>query len=228
VTVASFALYDPTRSVTVSVRGASGNVIQLDPQANGFIKIDDPSSMIYLGYGFANPKPGPWKVSVLATEATPASGADYSISVYFIGGAALDTQSSTLVPKPGEQVTFSASLTLGGEALPITQAQALIRDADGKLETLDFAAGTQVSATWTPDLPGTYGVDIVVSGTAPDGTPVERTGLLAVEVQPQPTQGLIRRNLVLVIGMVVLALILLLAAAVGFFWLIASLVRRKR
>ena len=108
VTVASFALYDPTRSLSVNVRGASGNAIALDPQANGFIRVTDPSSLFYLGYGFSNPKPGVWKVSVLATDATPPAGADFAISVYFVGGPVLNASSSTLIPKMGEAVRFDA------------------------------------------------------------------------------------------------------------------------
>jgi hypothetical protein len=203
VTVASFALFDPTRSVTVSVRGASGAVIQLDPQSNGFIQVDDPASLFYLGYGFANPRPGLWKVSVLASNSTPAQGADFSISVYFIGGATLNAQSSTLIATPGEQVRFSANLALGGQPLEIRQAQAVIRDPEGGVETLDFAPATQIAAVWTARSAGTYGVDIVVTGIAPDSSPVERTAFLAVEVLPVPDRSLVTRNFLLVIAAVI-------------------------
>jgi hypothetical protein len=63
VAVASFALFDPTRSVTVTVRGATGNVIVLDPTRNGLIIVKDPETLVYLGYGFNNPRPGPWQVT---------------------------------------------------------------------------------------------------------------------------------------------------------------------
>src|SRR6266508_1093027 len=137
IVVAAFALYDPSRSVTTIVRGASGNVIQLDPQTNGFIRVDDPSSLFYLGYGFANPRPGPWKITVQATESTPSNGTDFAISVYFVGGATLVTRSSTLVPQRNEQVEFSANLSLNGQALEIKKAQAIIKNADGNVETLN-------------------------------------------------------------------------------------------
>ncbi len=198
VTVASFALYDPTRSVTVSVRGASGNVIQLDAEKNGFVQITDPSSMFYLGYGFANPKPGPWKVTVLATDATPASGTDFSISVYFIGGATLDAQSNTLIPKPGEQIQFSASLALGGEFLEIQQARAIIRNPQGEIETVDFNPGEQISAAWTPRIVGTHAVDIVVTGITPAGAQIERTAFVSLEVQPNPSRLSVQFNIFLV------------------------------
>ena len=224
VTVASFALFDPTRSVTVSVRGASGSVIELDAAKNGLIQVDNPASMFYLGYGFQNPKPGQWKVSVLASNTTPATGADFSISVYFIGGATLNAHSSTLIPKLGEQVQFSGSLTLGDQPLEIKQAQALIRGEDGKVETLNFASGTQISTAWTPKTSGVYGVDIVITATAPDGSPIERTAFLSVEVQPNPGKGQVTGNLVLVI--VVLCLVLGLIA-LPVFWLLRKLLRRK-
>jgi len=102
VTVASFALYDLSRSITTIVRGASGNVIQLDPQTNGFLRVDDPSSLFYLGYGFQNPRPGQWKITVQASESTPANGTDFAISVYFVGGPKLQAASNTLVPKLNE------------------------------------------------------------------------------------------------------------------------------
>jgi hypothetical protein len=210
-------LYDASRSVDTIVRGASGNIIELSPETNGFIKVDDPSSMIYLGYGFADPKPGPWKITVQATETTPSIGADFAISVYFVGGAKLEATSTTLVPRPNEEVTLTANLTLNGQPLPIQQARALIKDADGNTETLNFPAGQNVSITWTPKSPGTYAVDIVVTGSAPDGTPVERTDFLAIEVQTDPSQGQITANLVLVVIGVLAILVLILALIVRGF-----------
>jgi pimeloyl-ACP methyl ester carboxylesterase len=219
VTVASFAMYDPTRSIGVSVRGASGNVVSLDPQRNGFVRIEDPSSLVYLGYGFSNPKPGVWKVTVLATPKTPPSGADFAISVYFVGGASLNAQSDTLIPKLGQPVHFNATLSLNGQLLDITRAQATLRGTDGKTETVDFKPGTQVSATWSPRAPGTYGVDIVVTVQLPDGSSIERTAFLAEEVQPNPSRLQVSLNLILVLAAFLLAAVLLIL-------LIARLSRR--
>jgi pimeloyl-ACP methyl ester carboxylesterase len=170
IAVASFALYDNTRSVTTIVRGASGNIIELSSQANGFIRIDDPSSMLFLGYGFENPRPGPWQITVQATEATPASGTDFAISVYFVGGAKLETASSTLVPQLRKEVQFEANVSLNGQPLEIAQAQAVIRNPQGEIQTLDFPPGRNVSVSWVPLEAGTHGVDIVVTALAPDGT----------------------------------------------------------
>jgi hypothetical protein len=223
--VAGFALYDASRSVNTIVRGASGNIIELSPEANGFIKVDDPSSMLYLGYGFANPKPGPWRITVQATEATPAGGADFAVSVYFVGGAKLEASSSTLVPQPNERVRLEARLSLGGQALEITQAQALIKDAEGNVETLVFPAGQTVAVEWIPSTPGTYAVDVVVSGLAPDGTPIERTDFLAIEVQTNPGKAQINFNLVALIAGIVLVLGLILF---GVFRGTGRLVRKAR
>lgn len=225
VNVASFALYDASRSVTTVVRGASGNVIELSPETNGFIRVEDPASLFYLGYGFQNPKPGPWRISVQATESTPASGTDFAISVYFVGGAKLEARSSTLVPQINDQVRLDADLSLNGQPLEIKEAQAVIKDSDGNIETLDLPAGQNVFTTWRPRKTGTYAVDIVVTGTAPDGSAVERTDFLAIEVQPNLTKGQITFNLVVVIVIVLLVLFLILRL---IFRGAGKLVRRVR
>lgn len=209
-TVASFALYDYSRSITTIVRGASGNVIELTPEKNGFIQIDDPSSLFYLGYGFQNPKPGPWKITVQATDKTPSNGTDFAVSVYFVGGAKLEAKSNTLVPQINEQVQFEANLSLGGQPLEITQAQAVIKDSDGDIQTIDIPSGQNISTTWTPTQAGTYAVDIIVIGLAPNGSTIERTDFLAIEVQPNPSKGQITFNLVVVIMVILLTLFLIL------------------
>ncbi len=222
VSVASFALYDASRSVDTIVRGASGNIIELSPERNGFIRVEDPSTMLYLGYGFENPKPGPWKVTVQATDATPAGGTDFAISVYFVGGAKLASDSSTLIPQLNQPVQLEANVSLNGQPLEIKQAQAVIRDPEGKVETLDFPAGQNVSVSWTPRKAGTHSVDIVVTALAPDGSSIERTDFLAIEAQPNPGRAQITFNLV-----VVIALVLLVIGGIlfGFFRLIQRLRR---
>ncbi len=222
VSVASFAMYDASRSVATIVRGASGNIIELTPEKNGFIRVEDPSTMLYLGYGFENPKPGPWKVTVQATDATPASGTDFAISVYFVGGAKLAADSSTLIPQLNQPVQLEANVSLNGQSLQIKQAQAVIRDPEGKVETLDFPAGQNISVSWTPRKAGTHSVDIVVTALAPDGSSIERTDFLAIEVQPNPGRARITFNLVVVIALVLLVFGTILF---GFFWLIRRLRR---
>jgi len=199
------------------VRGASGNVIQLDPQANGFLRVDDPSSLFYLGYGFQSPRPGLWRVTVQASEATPANGTDFAISVYFVGGARLETDSSTLVPQLNESVNLSAEVSLNGQSLPITQGQAVIRKPDGKTETLDFPAGQNTTASWFPRETGTHAVDILVTALAPDGSSIERTSFLAIEVQPSFSRLQVSFNLALLLGSVFLILIGLLVGITRLF-----------
>ncbi len=218
ISVAGFALYDPSRSVTTIVRGASGNVITLDPQTNGFIKIDDPSSLLYLGYGFQNPKPGPWKVTVQATASTPSNGTDFSISVYFVGGAKLEAKSSTLIPRLHEKVKFDAKLSLNGQPLEIKEAKALIKSSDRKTEPLDFPAGENISVNWTPRNPGIYAVDILVTGLAPDGSTIERTGFLSIEVQPNRSKTQITFNLIFLIAVIILVLFGILYVVVRLVW----------
>jgi hypothetical protein len=216
ITVAAFALYDASRSLTTIVRGANGNVIQLNPETNGFIRIDDPSSLLYLGYGFQNPRPGPWKVTLQATQSTPASGTDFAISVYFVGGAKLNTSSSTLVPQINDNVQLTANVSLNGQSLQITQAQAMIRNPNGGTETIDFPSGPNAAVTWTPHESGTHAVDIIVTALAPDGSSIERTDFLAIEVQSNFSKGQVAFNLVLVIGLVLLVLVAILFGMILF------------
>ena len=185
-------------------------MIELNPDTNGFIKVDDPSAMFYLGYGFKNPKPGPWKITVQATSTTPSNGTDFAITVYFVGGAKLSATSNTLIPQINQKVELNASLFLNNQALQIKEAQAVIKDADGKTETLNFPTGQDISASWTPKKPGTYAVDVIVTGIAPDGSDVERTDFLAIEVQPNPGKGQVTFNLVAVFAVVLLVLFLIL------------------
>lgn len=222
VTVASFALYDASRSVTTIVRGSTGNIIELDPQTNGFIQVDDPSSLLYLGYGFQNPRPGVWSVTVQATENTPATGTDFAISVYFIGGANLETSSGTLVPQLRDDVELRANVLLNGEALEITSAQAVIKNPNGEVETIDFPVGRNVAVVWKPNEAGTHAVDIVVTALAPDGSSIERTDFLAIEVQPDLGRPQVTLNLILLIAGIVLVLGLIL------FLLIRWLIRLTR
>lgn len=190
VAVASFALFDPSRSLALTVRGASGNVIALSPDINGLIKVDDPATMVHLGYGFANPKPGPWKVTLAATPKTPSNGADFALSARVVGGAVLRANTSHPLPAMNQPITFTGALELPGKALTSTAIKALIRKPDGKEEELALNNG---KADWTPAETGIHGVDIIAQANTPDGSPIERTTFLLVEVQPAAEIG--RRNL---------------------------------
>jgi hypothetical protein len=74
------------------------------------------------------------------------------------------------------------------------------------VQTLDFPAGQNVSVGWTPRKAGTHSVDIVVTALAPDGSTIERTDFLAIEVQPNPGRARITFNLVVVIALVLLVI----------------------
>jgi len=206
VMVANFALYDTSRSLDVRVQGASGNEITLDPVKNGLRKVDDPSTMIYLGYGFKQPKPGKWVVTLLTTADTPPEGADYAISANFEGGARLSANVSLTVPRLNETVPISATLTENGASVPLETAQVKLRKPDGSLETLDMEInGNAATLNIIPKTSGIYGIEVDVTSQASDGTPIDRAAFLTFEVEPPNTQIATTRLLVGVgIGLVVL------------------------
>jgi pimeloyl-ACP methyl ester carboxylesterase len=182
VAVASFGLYDPSRSLTVTVRGASGNVITLTPAVNGLTVVTDPEALIYLGYGFENPRPGPWQVTVLPTSRTPPLGTEYAIVTQYVGGASVDAELSNHLPGLGEQVILTATMQVGGEAVALESAQVVLRHPDGVSETIPFtASGISIVAEWQPQAVGIYGIDVNVSAILPDGTVAQRSSYLAVE-----------------------------------------------
>ncbi len=184
-TVASFALYDVTRSLTVTVVGAGGQTLALSPETNGLVEVDDPSTLLYLGYGFENPRPGPWLITLQTTGRTPAAGADFALTAHLQGGASAQAQASSVVPTVGQEVDLSAQLDLAGQPLQLDQAQAVVRGPDGAAQTVRLTtAGAQATGPWRPAATGLFSIDLLVSGRTPDGTPVERSAFLAVEARP--------------------------------------------
>lgn len=210
ISVASFALYDTTRTISVTVTGASGNIIALSPEKNGLVVVKDPATLFYLGYGFQNPKPGVWRVRLQATDQTPSGGADYALSAHFVGGATLQADLNTFLPQVNEEIHLTARLLRNGQPIDLQSAQAKLRGPDGKAQTLalDIQNG-QGQASWKLQEPGIYGVDVHAQALSADGIPIERTAFLALEVQPTPDTT---RETFLIAG---LGLILLLAAAVA-------------
>ena len=182
VAVASFGLYDPSRTLTVTVRGASGNVIALTPDRNGLTIVDDPEALIYLGYGFENPNPGPWQVTVHTTPRTPPLGTEYAIVAQVVGGAFINAELSNQLPGLDEPVEISAELVAGGEAVQTESARVVIERPDGTLQELQAApSGAGIVATFQPDEAGVYGIDITLRAILPDGTIAERSTFLALE-----------------------------------------------
>jgi hypothetical protein len=183
--LASFALYDSSRSLDVAVRGASGNVIELSPEANGLVVVRDPTMLFYLGYGFQNPKPGEWRVTLSTTDATPAEGADFALAAHFLGGAQAEAHLSAILPRVGEEVTLTASLGPPSLGISLDDAAATIRGSSGDVENVELGlSGSQARAIWAPRAAGLYGIDVSLNGAASDGTPIERTVFLALEAQP--------------------------------------------
>jgi pimeloyl-ACP methyl ester carboxylesterase len=222
VSLANFSLYDSSRSLDIEVRGASGNVIKLDPTANGMLKIDNPATMLYLGYGFKQPKPGKWQVRIKSTAQTPAQGADYSITARFSGGATLSASSSPTIPAPGQAVTISARLQVAGASLTVDSAEALVRKPDGSQVTLALTAqGEAFSASYQPDQPGLHSVEVRLSGKSADGFSIDRGAFLTFEVQPGSAQVDNSRLLVLggLAGLVVVLIVLI--------WLLMRSRRKK-
>ncbi|NJC97905.1 MAG: hypothetical protein FIB03_16475 [Anaerolineae bacterium] len=211
VTVANFALFDTTRSLDTVVTGASGNQIQLDPLANGVIRIDDPSTMIYLGYGFRQPRPGRWVVTLETTDATPASGADFAIAARFDGGALLQATQDLTVTRVNQSVTITGSLTADGAPIPLTSAEAIIRAPDGSTETRVMRInGNQAEVEVAPRMSGIYGIEVNVLAQTAEGNTIARAAFLPLDADP--TWFETSRNQILavalILGLLVVSVIL--------------------
>lgn len=209
VSLANFSLYDSSRSLDAEVRGASGNVIALDVAKNGLIKITDPQTMLYLGYGFKSPKPGKWVITLKASAETPAQGADYALTARFIGGATLTASSSATILTPGQALTLTARLQADGANLTVDSAQALLRKPDGTLETLTLSAQDNAyGVDIQPQNSGLYTVEVTLSGQNADGFGVDRAAFLAFEVQPDSAE--VQAARLIALGIVLLLVLLLL------------------
>lgn len=244
VSVAGFALFEPTRTLTVTVIGASGNIISLDPVKNGELKINDPASMLHLGYGFNNPKPGQWRVQIHPTERMPADGADYAIVARFVGGAQLLAQADAVVARVGQPVTLTARLVVNGAAIPITSAEARLRTADsntparlslptaanqiapsgaapdGAILVLTLQpAGDSYSAVWIPQQTGLYAVDVTAIAAGVESLPIERSAYLVVQVEsPEAVSGKLGRSSLFFAGVALLALCVIGITVIAASW----------
>src|SRR5690606_19042442 len=125
--------FDPSGSVELEVHGASGAIVELDPSRNGVTLVDDPAALVHLGYGFHNPRPGPWRVTARASAATPEQGADIALGVRTTGGAQLRASTSTLLGQLDAPVEIFAELTAAGQPVDVSEAVAVIRRPDGSL-----------------------------------------------------------------------------------------------
>ncbi|MFO7584377.1 MAG: alpha/beta fold hydrolase [Anaerolineales bacterium] len=219
VTVANFALFDSSRSMEITVTGASGNQIELDPVTNGLVRIEDPSTMIYLGYGFNQPKPGLWIVTLRTTASTPPGGADFALAAQFNGGAQLQASQDKTIPRLGEAVNIRAALTAAGESVPLQTARLILRKPDGSVETLEMnIEGSEARLTVRPFLSGIYGLEIDVTAQSAEGFVIDRAAFLSFEVQP----SVLQIRLVQILAICGLALIVVLSV-----FLVVFLRRRK-
>lgn len=223
VSLANFNLYDSSRSLLIEVRGASGKLLELNAAQNGNLKIDDPATMLYLGYGFKQPKPGKWVVTLKTTAETPAAGADYALNARFSGGATLTAKTSLTIPELGQAVTIQASLELAGSNLRVEAAQAHLRQPDGSLVVLPLAPEEQVyRAEFTPRQSGLHSVEVLLTGQSAEGFRVDRAAYLTFEVQPG--DSLIQRART----MVVLVTLGLIGLGVGLVVLVSFWRRRRK
>lgn len=185
VTVASFGLFDPTRSLRVTVRGANGQLINLDPLAHGYITVNDPASLVQIGYGFERPAPGPWQLRLHATERTPLEGAPYAVGVKVVGGATLDARLDRPLVNLHEPVVLTAQLRLLQQPLARTTLVAYVRGPNGTSEQIALRnLGVEQQAPWTPKQSGLHAVEVRARGIMADGMLIERTMLLTLEVRP--------------------------------------------
>jgi pimeloyl-ACP methyl ester carboxylesterase len=219
--VASFALYDTTRSLSITVRGADDNVINLTPDANGLVEVKDPAALFTLGYGFNNPKPGAWKVILKATEKTPGRGADYALVAKLAGGATLRTRIDQMAALPDQPIAIGCLLEFAGRPLSGAFISAQIRRPDGRYESVSFTdSGIEKRGVWIPKESGIYGVDILAQGTTPDGLQIERADFLSFEVKPGPERGKLSLALMGIAGITLVTVII--------FWLMNRLGRKAK
>lgn len=217
VAVASFALFDTSQSLVVNVTGASGNRIELDPDTHGLIEVNSPESLVHLGYGFNNPRPGTWLIQLETTESTPPDGAYFALTAVYQGGAILQLSADDLLPVKGNPITITANLVLDSQALDIQTVITTLVLPDGARQDLPFLQNTQsddVEIVFFPSEEGIYGIEILTVGVLPDGSPVERTGYLSF--QAQPTQDLTSNSIQGLILAMVFTVILLVGVPVFF------------
>jgi len=116
-----------------------------------------------------------------------------------------------------------AQLDLNGKSQTLTQALAHLRHPDGSQDDLALVQeGNTYRGEFRPAAPGLYSVQVDVTGSTPDGAPLQRSAQLSLEAQPvQPVTG--QSLQLLLILTVVIALIFL----VGVRVLVIGLVRRS-
>ena len=211
VTVATFALYDTSRSLTTVVTGANGNTVQLDATANGEIRVTDPAALVHLGYGFVQPRAGQWVVALQSTADTPTTGADYAIAAQFNGGATLQITLDQLTPQLDEPVNLQAQLTAAGQAVMLTSGEARLRRPDGQVERYPLIIqGANATVAFMPSQQGLYGVELNVSAQTAAGLTIDRAAFAVFEAQPTAATGLTNPGKFLMFVLAILLVLVLL------------------
>jgi hypothetical protein len=146
----------------------------------------------------------------------------------FVGGALLRAYTDVVVAKAGQPVNVFARLEANGiSSIPMESVAAQLKGPSGPLPALPMQpSGDSYAAHFTPQEPGLYAVDVVVKAKTSDGTPLERTGFLVVQVeQSQASSGNRGRLALLGVGV---GLLLLCALGVLFLALVWMWVRGRR
>ncbi len=163
-----------------------------------------------MGYGFKQPTPGKWIVTLKTTEKTPAKGLNYALNARFSGGAVLNAASIPTIPALGQAVEISAAISSAAGDLTGVKAEAAIRKPDGRQEILPMqAGGEKYSVKYLPDQMGVYSVEVRMNGINSDGFEIDRAAFVAFEAQPGEKDIYFSRSISIFIAVMILALMMI-------------------
>ena len=95
------------------------------------------------------------------------------------------TATDLLLPVAGQSVRISARLESGIQDIQAASVQAVVRSFLGGSETIALQAnGEGFEAVWKTKQAGLHAIDLSYTGTLPDGSSVQRSAFLTVDVQP--------------------------------------------
>jgi len=71
------------------------------------------------------------------------------------------------------------------KAVPLTSANAILREPDGSVETLEMVVnGNQAELKTRPRMSGIYGIEVNVLAQTAEGNIIDRAAFLTLDVQP--------------------------------------------
>lgn len=124
--------------------------------------------MVYLGYGFVQPRAGQWIVTLQPTADTPRLGLITPSPRNFTAVPRCKRRWNQLLPAVNQPVTVQAQLTTAGQ--PVSPPKASVRQPNGQLTTYPLVmAGATATLTLAPAW-CFYGVEVSVR------TPSRRMG----------------------------------------------------